>query len=62
MNDGEPKGSFNNSRLGATVSFPLGGNQSLKVLYSNGVRATAGSDFQTIAVAYQIAWFDRQKP
>ncbi len=61
VNDGEAKGSLNNSRLGATVSFPLGGKQSLKILYSNGVRATAGSDFQTIAIAYQIAWFDRQK-
>jgi hypothetical protein len=49
-----------NSRLGATLSLPLGKSQSLKFSYSSGVAARTGSNFQTLAVAWQHIWFDRR--
>ena len=48
-----------NSRLGATVSLPLGRSQSIKVAYSSGVTARTGSNFRTLAVGWQHVWFDR---
>jgi hypothetical protein len=45
-----------NSRLGATLSLPLGRHQSAKVSYSSGVTARTGSNFRTLAVAWQYVW------
>ena len=45
-----------NSRLGLTVSLPLPRQQSLKVSGSTGATTRVGSDFQTIAVAWQVSW------
>jgi hypothetical protein len=45
-----------NSRLGATVSLPLARQQSLKINGSVGATTRAGSDFRTIAVAWQMSW------
>jgi hypothetical protein len=45
-----------NSRLGATLSLPLARQQSLKVNGSVGATTRAGSDFRTIAVAWQMSW------
>ena len=49
-----------NSRLGATLSLPIGKSQSLKFAYSSGVTAQTGSNFQTVSVGWQHIWFDRQ--
>jgi hypothetical protein len=51
---GDPTGSVNNSRLGATLSIPASRRQSLKISYSDGMTVRAGSDFRTLAVAYQF--------
>jgi Putative MetA-pathway of phenol degradation len=45
-----------NSRVGATLSFPLGASQSLKVSYSTGATTRVGGDFETIACAWQMVW------
>ena len=47
-----------NSRLGATLSLPLGRRQSLKILASTGATTRRGTDFKTIAAAWQWSWFD----
>jgi hypothetical protein len=46
-----------NTRLGATVSFPLGARQSLKFAYSAGAATRIGADFRTITAAWQIVVF-----
>jgi hypothetical protein len=47
-----------NSRLGATLSLPLAGQQSLKISLSAGATTRAGTDFTTIAAAWQVTWVD----
>jgi hypothetical protein len=56
VGDGEPRGGVNNSRLGATLSVPVGRRQSLKASYSSGVAVRTGTDFRTVAVAWQWLW------
>jgi hypothetical protein len=56
----EPAGAMNNSRLGATVSFPMGRQQSLKVTYSSGVAVRTGTDFRTFSVGWQWLRFTRR--
>jgi hypothetical protein len=46
----------NNSRIGATASFPIGKHQSLKVSYSDGAYIVYGGDYQTVSVAWQYSW------
>lgn len=48
-----------NSRLGATVSVPLGGRQSLKGSFSTGASTRIGADFNTMTVAWQMSWLGR---
>ncbi|HEY6548118.1 MAG TPA: transporter, partial [Vicinamibacteria bacterium] len=50
-----------NSRLGLTAAFPLGRRQSVKVSWASGFTTRFGGDFQTLAVAWQLLWFDRKK-
>ena len=57
VGDDAPRGGVNNSRLGATLSVPVGQRQSFKVAYSSGVAVRTGTDFRTIAVAWQWLWF-----
>lgn len=47
-----------NSRIGATLALPLGRRQSLKVSVSAGAATRRGTDFRTIAAAWQWSWFD----
>jgi hypothetical protein len=54
---GQPVGAVSNSRLGATLSLPIGTRQSFKISYSGGVVVRTGTDFRTIAVGYQWLWF-----
>jgi hypothetical protein len=46
-----------NSRVGITLSLPIARQQSLKVSGSTGATTRVGSDFRTIAVAWQVSWF-----
>jgi hypothetical protein len=48
-----------NTRLGLTVSLPLNRRHSLKVSTSTGVATRTGTDFDTIAAAWQYAWGGR---
>jgi hypothetical protein len=45
-----------NSRLGATVSFPISRHNSVKVHGSTGATARTGSDFTTVGIAWQFRW------
>ena len=56
VDDGQASTSMNNSRLGLTVSFPVGRRYSAKVAYASGVVARTGTDFSTVAVAWQVLW------
>jgi len=47
---------MNNSRIGATLSVPVAGRYSVKVAYANGVVARTGTDFSTVAIAWQALW------
>ena len=60
VDGGEPVGTMNNSRLGATVSFPMGRQQSLKLAYSSGVAVRTGTNFRTLSVGWQWLRFTRQ--
>jgi hypothetical protein len=53
VDGGTPSGGVNNSRMGATVSFPLGRYQSLKVAYNSGVVVRTGTNFRTLSVGWQ---------
>ncbi|HEY1301914.1 MAG TPA: transporter [Vicinamibacterales bacterium] len=60
--DGVLKGDLQrNSRVGATVSLALSRQQSIKISGSTGATTRIGSDFRTLAVAWQLAWFDRPR-
>jgi hypothetical protein len=60
VDGGEPSGTMNNSRLGATGSFPMGRQQSLKVSYSSGVAVRTGTNFRTLSVGWQWLRFTRR--
>jgi hypothetical protein len=53
VDDGDAIGAVNNSRIGATLSIPASRRQSFKISYSEGMTVRAGTDFRTLAVAYQ---------
>ena len=56
VDDGEAIGSVNNARSGVTLSIPAGRQQSFKISYSDGVAVRTGTDFRTVAVAWQWLW------
>jgi hypothetical protein len=59
--DGAPASiGANNSRGGVTLSVPLPASQSLKFAYSTGLIARSGTDFNTLAIIWQLAWFDKR--
>lgn len=45
-----------NSRVGLTVSVPLNRRQSVKLAASTGLATRTGSDFDTLALAWQYRW------
>jgi hypothetical protein len=47
-----------NSRIGATLSFPVGRRQSIKFSGSTGATTRIGADFHTFGAAWQLTWFD----
>lgn len=46
-----------NSRLGITLSAPLGRAQSIKLAWATGVSTRFGGDFDTYGIFWQYAWF-----
>jgi len=50
-----------NSRLGTTVSLPIGTHHSLKFSYSGGTYIRFGGDYQDFSVAWQYSWLGRPK-
>jgi len=46
----------NNSRVGATFSYPITQNQSIKVAWAKGVLSRIGGSLNTISVGYQYTW------
>lgn len=48
-----------NSRIGATVSYPIARGHSFKFSYSSGVTGNVGSKFRTLAGGWQYVWFSR---
>lgn len=60
VDDGEPTEALNNSRLGATLSFPMGRQQSFKVSYSSGLSVRTGTNFRTLSVGYQWLRFTKR--
>jgi hypothetical protein len=61
VNDGPPLARQNNARLGGTLSLPIAASQSLKLAFSTGASTRTGSDFTTVAVAWQYLWLDRPR-
>ena len=45
-----------NSRIGATLSFPVSKHQSFKVSYSDGTYIRFGGNYQNVSVAWQYSW------
>lgn len=56
-NGGPATGRLSNTRVGGTVSIPLGRHQAAKVAYSRGASVRAGSNFDIIVAGWQITWF-----
>ncbi len=50
----------NNTRLGATLSLPVGRRHSVKAAYSWDIATAAGTGFDTLSIGWQVAWLDRQ--
>jgi hypothetical protein len=48
-----------NSRVGVTLSLPLGSGWSTKLSWSKGVATRIAGDFEVIAIALQYRWFDQ---
>lgn len=45
-----------NSRIGATLAFPVDRNNSIKIYASSGVFTRTGTDFDVIGLAWQYRW------
>jgi hypothetical protein len=56
---GQPGLGFSNSRLGATLSLPVGRSHSFKVAYSSGVSVRTGTDFRMVSIGWQKLWITR---
>jgi hypothetical protein len=56
---GTPSPTMNNSRVGATVSLPVGRFQSFKVAYSGGLSVRTGTNFRSLSVGWQWLRFTR---
>jgi hypothetical protein len=55
-----PSESMNNSRFGATLSVPIGRQQSFKIAYSSGVFVRTGTDFKTLSLGWQWLWLTKR--
>ena len=57
LNDTPNEDRQKNARIGATFSYPLNQHQSFKVVWAKGVTTRIGGNLNTVAVAWQYAWF-----
>ncbi len=48
-----------NSRIGGTVSFPVGKHQSIKFSYNRGAYISYGGNYQNVSVGWQYSWLGR---
>jgi len=48
-----------NSRYGAAFAYRLSKHHALKIAFTSGVSTRYGADFNTILLAYQFMWFDK---
>ena len=56
--EGGPKSErLDNSRYGATLSYPLSASQSLKIAYSRGAIVRVSSNFSAVSASWQLRWF-----
>jgi hypothetical protein len=51
-----------NTRVGATLVFPVGRRHSIKLAVSKGAIVRSGADFSTFSFGWQTAWVARPKP
>ena len=51
-----------NSRVGATVAFPVGRRHSIKLAVSRGAIVRFGANFTTFSVGWQTGWIPRPAP
>ncbi len=59
--NGLPKGTpESNSRVGATLVFPVGNRHSIKVACSTGAIVRFGTNFTTLSVGWQTGWLNRR--
>jgi hypothetical protein len=58
VDEGPPSSRLSNTRLGATLAWPIGRSQSVKAAYSAGATTRVGSDFRTFAIVWQFFWLD----
>ena len=56
VSNGTSSQGVNNSRGGATLSMPVGRRYSFKIAYANGITVRTGTNFTTVAVAWQALW------
>jgi hypothetical protein len=56
VDGGPPSTPLSNSRIGITASLPAGKRYSLKLAYGQGAVVRTGTDFKTIAIAWQALW------
>jgi len=49
-----------NSRVGATLSLPIGQRHSLKLAATTGMTTRIGGDFDSLAIAWQYVWLQRR--
>ncbi|MCF6297954.1 MAG: transporter, partial [Flavobacteriaceae bacterium] len=49
----------NNSRFGLAFAYRINKNNGLKIAYTNGFITRSGADFNTLVLAYQFMWFDK---
>lgn len=61
INGAQRNDSARNSRVGATLSLPLTGHQSLKFSFSRGAYVLVGGDYKTMSVGWQYTWLDKPK-
>jgi hypothetical protein len=61
VNGEENANLLSNSRVGLTLSIPIGAKQSLKLAWTDGATTRIGGDFTTYGVVWQYTWFDRQR-
>ena len=54
----ETHNDLSNTRIGATFSFPVDKKNSIKLFGSSGVNTRYGTDFDSIAIAWQYSWAD----